>query len=166
MASLIGLTLPFLVACAPVTAQSNAGQQATVVEQQAPALTLPSLDGRTVDLGEYIGKTPVVLHFFATWCSHCRAQMPSLMTAVERYSNSVKFIGIAVSASQSPEQARGYAETHRMTHEILYDAQGDAVDAYRVPTTSYLVVIDARGRIAFTGWGPDLDIVAATARGL
>jgi peroxiredoxin len=162
---MIGLPVALLVACAPVTAQSNAGQ-ATTVGQQAPVLSLPSLDDCPVDLGRYIGKVPVVLHFFAMWCSHCRAQMPSLMSAVERYGDSVKFIGVAVSASQSREQARRYAETHRMTHEILYDAQGEAVDAYRVPTTSYVVVIDARGRIAFTGWGPDLDIVAATARGL
>lgn len=136
------------------------------VGQRAPAVTLRTLDGKTVDLGADIGRTPMLIQFFAAWCSQCHDQMPSYKRAIERYGKRVKFIGVAVSANQSPERARRYVKAHRLTHEILYDARGDAVERYDVPTTSYVVVIDRRGRIVFTGSGGDLDVVAAAAKAL
>lgn len=136
------------------------------VGQRAPAVTLRTLDGKAVDLGAHIGRTPLLLQFFAAWCSQCREQMPSYKRAIERYGKRVKFIGVAVSANQSPERARRYVRAHRLTHEILYDGRGDAVERYDVPATSYIVVINRRGRIVFTGSGGDLDVVAAAAKAL
>lgn len=149
-----------VIASAPAASQ----QTGSAVGERAPSLMLETLDGQTLDLAEYIGKTPVVLHFFADWCSLCGAQIPSLRTAVARYGATVKFIGVAVSASQSVERARRYARTHGLTHDLVYDATGEATDAYDVPTTSYVVVIDSRGVIVFTGSGADLDIAAAARR--
>lgn len=136
------------------------------VGQRAPAVTLRTLDGKSVDLGAQIGRTPMLIQFFAAWCSQCRDQMPSFKRAIQRHGKRVKFVGVAVSANQSPERARRYVQAHRLTHEILYDARGDAVERYDVPTTSYIVVIDRRGRIVFTGSGGDLDVVAAAAKAL
>lgn len=136
------------------------------VGDRAPAVTLPTLDGKSVDLGGFIGKTPMLIQFFAAWCTQCRDQMPSFKAAIERHARDVKFIGVAVSANQSMERARRYVRAHAMTHEILYDARGDAVDRFDVPTTSYIVVIDREGRIVFTGSGSNLDVVAAAAKGL
>jgi len=157
-----GFTVALLIA----TGAAGAQQVGSRVGQRAPAVTLPTLDGQPMNLGERTGRTPVVLHFFAAWCSQCRDQMPSLREAVRRYGNRVTFIGVAVSANQSRERARQYVQAHRMTHDIVYDERGQAVERFNVPTTSYVVVIDRSGRIVFTGSGSDLDIVAAAARAL
>lgn len=47
------------------------------VGQPAPALVVPLLDGRTFDLGSERGRV-VIVNFWATWCSPCRAEMPRL----------------------------------------------------------------------------------------
>ena len=42
----------------------------------APVVSVPDLDGRAVDLGQYLGKRPVLLEFWATWCPICEALLP------------------------------------------------------------------------------------------
>lgn len=144
----------------------SAQQSARSADRRAPAVVLTRLDGTELDLGRYVGETPIVLHFFAAWCSQCRQQMPSLRAAIDRYGKSVKFVGVAVSANQSLARARRYAAQHSMTHDVVYDARGTAVERFNVATTSYVIVVDRSGRIVFTGSGGDLDVVAAVGRAL
>jgi predicted transcriptional regulator len=44
---------------------------------------------------------------------------------------------------------------------VLWDAKGAAVRAYEAYTTSYVVVLDATGKVVYTGVGPEQDITAA-----
>ena len=48
------------------------------VGSKAPAVVVHTLDGKQVDLGQYIGKTPMLIEFWATWCGNCRELMPAL----------------------------------------------------------------------------------------
>jgi thiol-disulfide isomerase/thioredoxin len=46
--------------------------------EDAPRFTLPGADGKTVNVGELIGKKTVVLNFWASWCSSCAEEIPEL----------------------------------------------------------------------------------------
>lgn len=46
------------------------------------AWSLETLDGETVDLGRYRGRT-IVLNLWATWCGPCLLEMPSLRALAE-----------------------------------------------------------------------------------
>ena len=48
---------------------------------RAPAVVVQDLDGKPVDLGQYIGKKPVLLEFWATWCEICEALLPTVRAA-------------------------------------------------------------------------------------
>jgi len=48
---------------------------------KAPAVAVEDLDGKPVDLGVYVGKQPVLLEFWATWCPLCKALEPALKAA-------------------------------------------------------------------------------------
>ena len=47
----------------------------------APAAKVHTLDGKEADLAQYIGKTPVVMEFWATWCPNCKELEPTLLAA-------------------------------------------------------------------------------------
>jgi cytochrome c biogenesis protein CcmG/thiol:disulfide interchange protein DsbE len=51
------------------------------VGERAPDFSLPTLDGGTVRLSDYRGK-PIVLNFWASWCTPCRQEFPLLRTTV------------------------------------------------------------------------------------
>jgi peroxiredoxin len=134
------------------------------VGTKAPAALVETPEGVPVDLGKYVGKTPVVLQFWAVWCSNCKALEPQMRAAQAKYGKRVHFVGVAVGVNQSAELARRYAAKHQLPFEVLYDKKGDAAEKYDVPATSYIVVIDKSGKVVYTGVGAEQNIDAAVRK--
>lgn len=134
------------------------------VGSKAPAAVLETLDGKPADLGTWVGKEPVFIEFWATWCPNCRQLEPQLVELQKKYAGKVRFVGVAVSVNQKPELVKRYVATHNLQGEQLYDRKGFATDAYEVPATSYVVVINAKGVVVYTGLGGKQDLAAAIAK--
>jgi len=159
-----GLAIGAALSFAP--AMLSAQESGIAMGSQAPAAVVESLDGQSVDLGQYLGKGPVLLQFWATWCGNCRALEPQIQAALKKYGDQVKIVAIAVSVNQSVERIKAFRDAHKMTQEIVYDRRGYATDAYEVPATSYVVVVDTKGKVVYTGLGSDQDIDAAIRKAL
>jgi thiol-disulfide isomerase/thioredoxin len=130
----------------------------------APSALVQDLDGQPVDLARLVGKKPVVLEFWATWCPICAALMPRIAKAHAKYGDRVDFVEVAVGVNETRASVRRHVNAHHYTFRFLWDATGAAVRAYRAPTTSYVVVVNAAGRVVYTGTGSDQDIDAAIRR--
>jgi thiol-disulfide isomerase/thioredoxin len=132
------------------------GQESGIaVGTPAPAVTVNDLDGKPVDLGQFIGRRPVFLEFWATWCELCEELLPRIRAAQAAYGGKVEFIGVNVTVNQSPERVRKYLETHQPGFRTLYDDEGTSIRAFQVPATSYVVIVDRSGTVAYTGIGGD-----------
>lgn len=151
-----------LLFAAPVAAQDVGIALGAV----PPASVIQSLTGDTVSLSRWVGRTPVVIEFWATWCENCETLEPAMIRAAKKHGKRVKFIGVAVSVNQSPKLVQRYAAKHKLPFEILYDRKGDATEAFEVPATSYVVALDRRGRVVYTGLGGKQDIEAAVQKAL
>ena len=147
-------------------AWAGAQEAGIAVGKLAPNAMLETLDGKPAQLSTWIGKQPVVLEFWASWCSNCKALEPELVKVTRQFGRQVKFVGVAVSANQTPERVRRYMQAHPIPLEMLYDRAGTAVDAYDVPATSYVVVIDRTGKVVYTGSGGAQDLTAAIRKAL
>jgi thiol-disulfide isomerase/thioredoxin len=135
-------------------AQQLAGQDAALaVGDRAPGVIVHDLDGKPVDLGRYIGAKPVFLEFWATWCESCQELLPRMRAAQKEYGSAVEFIGINVAVNQSPAGVRQYMQANDPGFRVLYDDEGTSTRAYQVPATSYILIIDRAGKIAYTGIG-------------
>ena len=149
---------------APLTARAQ--DLGIDVGATAPAVTVHALDGRAVNLANYIGKTPVLIEFWATWCPNCRELMPTLLDTEKKYGKRVKFLALAVAINQSPEKVRRWLAAHPLPHETLYDTDGKAAGAFDAPATSYVVVLDKTGKVVYTGLGGKQDLDAAIRKAL
>jgi thiol-disulfide isomerase/thioredoxin len=153
-----------LAAALVAPASLHAQDEGIAVGTPAPAVTINDLDGRPVDLGAEIGKRPLFLEFWATWCELCKALYPRMQAAAARYGDRVAFFGINVTVNQTPARVRKYLDEHHPPFRTLYDDHGVGVRAYGAPTTSFVVIVGADGRVAYTGSGGDQDLDAALAR--
>jgi thiol-disulfide isomerase/thioredoxin len=136
------------------------------VGARAPGAAVQTLDGKRVDLASYLGKGPVVLEFWALWCGNCKELEPQIKSLAAKYAGKVTFVAVAVSVNESPDRVKRYAAKYGYTHTVLFDSEGAATDAYAVPATSYVVVVDRTGKIVYTGLGGDQKLEAAVQKGL
>ena len=129
-----------------------------------PAVTIADLDGQAVDLGQWIGKKPVVIEFWATWCPLCAELFPKLEAVHRRYGERVQVLVVAVGVSQSPRSIKRHVASHPMPFPVLWDGNGAAVRAFQAPGTSYVVMLDAAGKVIYTGYGAEQDLEQAVRR--
>jgi thiol-disulfide isomerase/thioredoxin len=165
MSSQVSLVAPLVLATL-ISTPAFAQDLGIDVGAQAPVVTVQSLDGKQIDLGRYIGKTPMLIEFWATWCPNCRELMPTLLAAEKKFGKRVKFIALAVAINQSPEKVRRWLAAHPLPHDTFYDADGKAAGAFDAPATSYVVVLDRKGRVVYTGLGGTQDLEAALRKAL
>jgi thiol-disulfide isomerase/thioredoxin len=155
-----------LLAASSIASPALAQDLGIEVGAKAPVITVQSLDGKQVDLGQYIGKTPMLIEFWATWCANCRELMPTLLDAEKKFGKRVKFVALAVAINQSPERVRRFIAAHPLPHDTFYDTDGKAAGAFDAPATSYVVVLDKSGRVVYTGLGGKQDLEAALKKAL
>ena len=156
-ATLLALALP---------AVGRAQELGLPIGTAAPSAVVQTLDGKPTDLARYVGKTPVLIEFWASWCPSCKALEPQLQRIARTHGAKVKLLGVAVSVNQTPQRARLYAQKYKLPMELLWDAQGKATEAYDAPATSYVVVLDRAGKVVYTGQGADQDLEAAVRKAL
>ena len=131
------------------------------VGETPPAVTLESLSGDSVALSQWIGKKPVIVEFWATWCPICAELLPRMEAAKQKYGDRAAFLVVAVAVNQSKNTVRRHLEKNPMPFTFLWDGNGAAVRAFQAPSTSYIAVLDPSGKVVYTGVGEDQDIEGA-----
>ena len=144
-----------LSALAMLPAIALAQESGIMLGTEAPAAAVTTLDGKPANLSQHIGKGPIVMEFWATWCPVCKELEPAMAALTTKYTGKVTFVNVSVSVNQSPALVQRYVTNHKMGGIQYYDTKGDATGVYDVPATSYVVVIDKAGRVVYTGVGGD-----------
>jgi thiol-disulfide isomerase/thioredoxin len=132
----------------------------------APAARVETLDGAAADLSRYVGKKPVLMEFWATWCGNCHELEPSLKALHAKYGAKMSFVGVAVSVNQSPQRVKAYVAKNKLPWDQVFDRTGDASGAYDAPATSYIVILDANGKVVYTGLGGKQDLEPAIKKAI
>jgi len=154
-----------IAALALGTGRASAQGVGPALGTQAPAAALEDLDGKAVQLLSYVpaGK-PALIEFWASWCEQCAALQPKLDAIRARHRDEVSMVAVAVAVSQTVRRVKRHLEGHDPGYPFLWDARGEAVRAYSALTTSVVILLDAQGKVAYTGVGPDQDLEAEVAK--
>ena len=113
----------------------------------APDFTLASAGGETVSLGQFAGKKPVLLVFWATWCPHCNEAVPAINEMRSRMSGRLQIL--AIDFMESGEKVKSFMKRKNVTYPVLLDGNGKVARMYGVRGIPTYVLLDGKGRIVY-----------------
>ncbi|HEX4267707.1 MAG TPA: TlpA disulfide reductase family protein [Steroidobacteraceae bacterium] len=134
------LTAGLLAAAPPVLLAAP-----PAIGQPAPQLVVPQLDGHQFDLSKLRGKV-VLVNVWATWCSPCRVEMPTLNALYRRYhSHGLVLLGLSIDEASDAAQVRQVMRQFSYPAALASAAKANGFgEPIAVPIT---YVIDAGGVI-------------------
>ncbi len=116
----------------------------------APDFSVTDKDGNTVSLSNFFGK-PIVVNFWATWCSPCKMEMPHFEDAYFAYGEDIHFL--MVNVGDSRDDAYKFGEKNNYTFPIYHDSNYSASMAYSVTSIPATLFINKNGELVHTQIG-------------
>lgn len=110
--------------------------------------TIPDTSGAMVSLSSYKGKY-VLVDFWASWCSPCRAENPNLLTAYNKFKHK-NFDIVAVSIDENRKKWIDAIHEDKMPWKQLSDLKamkGDAAIVYGIKSIPMNFLLDPSGII-------------------
>jgi peroxiredoxin len=109
--------------------------------------TLPDVSGKSIRLADLRGNV-VLVNFFATWCSPCRDEMPTLENVFRAYQNK-GFVVLGVAGdSKGKEVVEPFVKKYGVTFPVVLDDENVVQRQYGVRGIPAVYLFDRHGKIA------------------
>jgi peroxiredoxin len=122
---------------------ARADRRRALLDRQAPAFTLPDLDGAPHTLAELQGRVTVLVTF-SSWCG-CRYDLPGWQALADELAGDGLSV-VAVAFDQDPDDVRPFTEG--ITLPVLVDRAHLLSELYAISNVPTVVWIDEAGRVA------------------
>ncbi len=95
--------------------------------------TLIDQERKEVSLSEFYGK-PMVLVFWASWCSPCKEELPSIEAAYQKYQEKVHFLAINMTSwgEETIENANHLINEKNYHFPVYFDLNASVEKAYQI----------------------------------
>lgn len=131
--------------------QSDDRLQVSGPPTQMPDLVVTTIDGRGLRLRDLRGKV-VLVNFWATWCSPCRAEIPILVDMRRQFGEGLVVIGVSEDHGDVTP-VRRFAEALGVNYPIVMSTPALARAFARDDSLPTTFVIDRDGRVVGTHVG-------------
>jgi thiol-disulfide isomerase/thioredoxin len=119
--------------------------------QMARDFTL-SVSGRPFRL--YASTKPVLLEMFATWCPHCRNEVPTMNALYRRYKERVTILAVTGSyGGETPGDIPPFVRRFRVAYPIAFDRSRRVLQEFDTVGFPMYVLVGTDHRIIFQDFG-------------
>ena len=119
----------------------------TLEKQELPIFREKLLD-HTLIQSKDLKKRPLILYFWATWCSVCSFQSPVLTELAKEY----QVLSISFK-SGTDDQVRKYMQNNQLQFPVLNDPKGDWGNQFKISHFPTILLYTPKGKLYFTDVG-------------
>lgn len=134
-----------------LTVQKPATPKYALLNQQAPEISLPDVNGKPFQLSSLKGKY-VLVDFWASWCSPCRKENPNVVAAYHKFKDK-NFTILGVSLDKEKADWEQAIKDDNLTWKHVSDLkqwESSMVSLYHFEGIPFNVLIDPQGKIIAT----------------
>ncbi len=112
------------------------------------AFELPTVRGGELDFAEILGKKPVVLVFWASWCGPCLQEAPHLQALHEELGDRVAVVSVAIDDASTRKKLPAVVRKLGLTYPVALDTDGAVFARYAAGSSVPLtLVLDGNGSL-------------------
>ena len=107
---------------------------------EPPPIVFTDEAGEELSLADYRG-TPVAVHFWATWCFPCRAEMPTMDALQRELGDALAILPLSLDRDGAPLVRNYYNDHDLVTLPVMIDekmAAGRALRVHGIPATVFI----------------------------
>jgi len=131
------------------------GQEATEKTEEGkkiPSVSLKTMDGKAVNTAELGLTGPIVISFWATWCSPCKRELNTIheVYADWQEETGVTLVAVSIDDEKTKHQVPVYVNGKGWEYLVLMDPNGDFKRAMGVNNVPHTFLIDKDGNIVYS----------------
>lgn len=126
--------------------------------KKMPDVKIQDVNGKSVSTGNLGLKGPIIVNFWATWCSPCKRELNTIHEEYEDWvaETGVTLVAVSIDDEKTKNSVMAYVDSKGWEYLVLLDPNGDLKRAMGVGNPPQTFLIDQNGNIVYshTGYAP------------
>jgi len=136
--------LVFLVAMVILLTTPCIAAELPSIGEPPPALTLPNLSGKSVELSNFSGR-PTVLTFFTSWSDTCKQELADLQVFYKGLAPSLEVV--AISLDRKSKTLQEFLANNDYSFKFLIDKKLSSLNKYAILIIPTTFLINREGQV-------------------
>jgi len=117
-----------------------------------PSVQLKDMEGNTVNTSELGFDGPVIISFWATWCSPCKRELNTIHDLYEDWQaeTGVNLVAVSIDDEKTKNQVPMYVNGKAWDYLVLLDPNGDFKRAMGVNNVPHTFLLNEKGEIVYS----------------
>jgi cytochrome c biogenesis protein CcmG/thiol:disulfide interchange protein DsbE len=122
------------------------------IGKSIPSISLKDAEGKSVNTAQIGNGKPMVISFWATWCSPCKRELNTINDLYQDWvrETGVQLVAVSVDDQKTADKVFVYADAQQWEYLVLSDINGDFKRAMGVNNVPHTFLVDQNGKIVYS----------------